>query len=323
MRSAPLLVIAVIAALTVQSAALAQTADLHATAEEQFKQGRELMNQGDCRKALALFQTSHAAEPGRGKLLNMAICEEQLGMLAPALRHFQELLPQLPANDERLSIARQHIQKLDKKVARVKVALAPWAAKEARVTLDDVALDASKLDADVPVDPGKHVVSVAQQGRSTRRYEVTVEPAGRASIVVEPGDSIAPAGVVAPPPPNDPSNANDPLNGKQIGGIAALSAGALGLGIGAVTGALALVKHQHAEELCPSHTGCSAEVLSDARAGKALSIASTVTLVAGALGAGTGAILLIMGRRSKASARAVVIPAPLHGGGWISVHGSF
>src|SRR4051812_8453221 len=82
------------------ASALSQPADARATAEDQFRRGRELMNKGDCKRALELFRASQSAEPGRGKLANIALCEEKLGLLVPALRHFQEVLPQL-TGDER------------------------------------------------------------------------------------------------------------------------------------------------------------------------------------------------------------------------------
>lgn len=47
------------------------------------------MQAGDLAKARALFVRSYRLDPAVGTLLNLAMCEERLGMRDDALRHYQ------------------------------------------------------------------------------------------------------------------------------------------------------------------------------------------------------------------------------------------
>src|SRR6185369_13126725 len=98
-------------ALAAPAPALAQP-DKHTQAEEQFHKAREAQTKGDYKKALELLRASQALEPGRGKLVNIAICEMELGLLGASVRHFEEVLPQLPAGDERLPIVQKQLAQL-------------------------------------------------------------------------------------------------------------------------------------------------------------------------------------------------------------------
>src|SRR5262245_36047501 len=73
-------------------------------ADEAFRKGREYMKEGNYRMALPLLRESHRADPGRGKLTNIAICEARLGLVGSATRHIRELLQQLPPGDERVAM---------------------------------------------------------------------------------------------------------------------------------------------------------------------------------------------------------------------------
>src|SRR5215813_12390574 len=87
-------------ALSLPGAVRAQPASGHAVADQQFQQGLEARDRGDFARALELFRASQALEPGRGKLLNIAMCEEEQNLLVAAMKHFQELAPQLEERDE-------------------------------------------------------------------------------------------------------------------------------------------------------------------------------------------------------------------------------
>src|SRR4051812_40776592 len=108
--------LAAVLSIAAPAVARAQPAEVHAAAEEQFRQGREAIKKGDYRLALKLLRASHTAEAGRGKLFNIAFCEEQLGLVASALKHFQEVLPQFPAGDERIEIVKLRLGQIEPRV---------------------------------------------------------------------------------------------------------------------------------------------------------------------------------------------------------------
>lgn len=60
-----------------------------AGAEQAFQDARQAMQAGDTAKARALFLRSYRLEPAVGTLLNLAMCEEKLGMRDDAIRHYQ------------------------------------------------------------------------------------------------------------------------------------------------------------------------------------------------------------------------------------------
>src|SRR5690348_2865501 len=128
--------LAVILLLGAPGRALAQPSDAHAQAEDYFRQGREALARGDHRTALRLFQVSHGLEPGRGKLINVAVCEERLGLYASALKHFQEARVNLPSGDDREQLLKQHLDAVGPRVPYLRIQLVTGAPRGSGVTLD-------------------------------------------------------------------------------------------------------------------------------------------------------------------------------------------
>jgi hypothetical protein len=307
-----LLVAAVPFLLAAPLAATAQPATAaHAEAEDLFRRGREALARGDYQGALALLRDSQALERGRGKLVNIAICEEKLGQLATAAEHFQEVLPQLPADDDRLPIVKQRLAELEPRLPRLRVVLAPGAPAGALVRRDGAPLAPAALGAEIPIDPGKHVVTVSAPGVPEKRYEITAFEGKRETLTVEPGTSpaLAPA----------PAEAAPPASGLRVGGFVAGGVGLAGFALFGVAGAIALSDHGFVEGQCPSHMGCSPEVLSRASAGKALSIASAVGLGLGIAGIGVAIPLLVKGRAPAPKVGVTALP----GGAFFGAQGAF
>ena len=309
--------IALTVALCAPQVASAQTSpgvtkDVHAKAEEQFRLGRKAQDNGDFKPALEYFRASHALEPGRGKLLNIAICEKEIGLLATAMQHFQEVLPQLTAGDPRIAIVKKNIAELEPRLPHVRISLAGSALPGSEVTFDGAAVAPSALGTDIPVDPGDHVVIVTAPGRPDRRYEVKVEEGKKMALEVEPG---------AAPPPPAPVKPDEPrsMDGRRLGGFIAGGIGLAGLAAGSVTGAIALSDHSDVEGKCPTHRGCSQDVLDQASRGKSLSIVSTVAFAAGAVGVGVGLYIVLSGGDSGPAVGLMVLPD----GGRMGIHGKF
>ena len=296
-------------------------------AQEQFKQGRDAFKVNDFERALTLFRKSQELYPATGTLLNLAICEARLGQLVAARRHFKEVVPQLIAGDPRLTLAKKELAALEPRVPHLRIELAPGAPEGAQVSLD--AAPAS-LGVDVPADPGQHVVEVTAPGREPRRYEVKLAEGTNASLQVEPGTTL---GVAAPPPPDEPPAG--PMSSRRTLGFVIGGVGIAGLGVGAVTGILALGKKGDVEDACPDPDECTPAGVKLADSGRTLSIVSTVAFALGAAGAGVGAYLVLTGGDepddSASTARGLRRPGPtakvsagvLPGGGGLSVRGTF
>jgi hypothetical protein len=296
--------------------ALAQQAQpaapAHAQAEEQFRQGREAQNKGDFQRALDLFRASEALEPGRGKLINMAICEEKLGLPGSALRHLDEVLPQLPPGDERLPIVQKRLAQLRTRAPMLRLDLAPGTPDRARVELDGAAVPAAQLAAEIPVDPGKHTVTLTAEGRAAAHQDVELKEQEHRTLRLEAGASLgAPAAGQGPLASEAPApDAPEPGARRRTVGLATGGIGVAMLVIGAGTGIASLVDHGAAVSGCPTHLGCSQSVLDDASRGKALAVASTVTFITGAALVGVGAYLVLSGGPAQPKAAVGLVGLP-------------
>ncbi|NUQ79692.1 MAG: hypothetical protein HUU21_39805 [Polyangiaceae bacterium] len=313
--------LALTVALCAPQVSFAQTqkgisAEVHAKAEEQFRLGRKAQDNGDFKPALEYFRASHALEPGRGKLLNIAICEKEIGLLATAMQHFQEVLPQLAAGDPRIAIVKKNIAELEPRLPHFTISLASGAPPGSVVTLDGSSIAPSALGTDIPVDPGDHVILVTAAGRPDRRYELKAEEGKKIVLEVEPG-AVPLATAQAPLSTDAPRGPNT----RRLGGFIAGGVGIAGLAVGGLTGALALSDHSDVEEQCPTHRGCSQEVIDQASRGKSLSIASTVAFAAGAVGVGVGLYLVLSSGESTSAPAVGLTLSP--DGGRVGLRGSF
>jgi hypothetical protein len=277
---------------------------MNARADEQFRKGREEQERGNCPKALEHFRESHALKPGRGTLLNMGLCEKKLGQLANALRHLEELLPQLPAGDERRQIVRDALAEIKPKISYLRVNLKANAPAGTVVTYDNAELEPTMMGTEMPIDPGKHVVGVEAPGVPNRKYNVVIGEGKRQTLEVEPGAPGAEgsganvlSGAGAPgDAPEDSSRATKRTVGFVVGGV-----GIAGLITGAITGGLALSDNNAAEKACPTRKGCSSEVIDISNRGQTLSVVNTVALAVGVVGVAVAIPLIIMNGKAKES----------------------
>jgi hypothetical protein len=155
--------------------------------ERLFMQGRQAARDGNHEKALELFRESHALEPAPGTLLNIADCEERLGRLTEARKHYGQLIEELPATDERRRIAAQHANEIDVRAPRLRVGLARGAPEGTTVTLDGAPIAAAGADDALPVDPGRHVVIATAPGRKESRITVTLPERAESHIEIDGG----------------------------------------------------------------------------------------------------------------------------------------
>jgi hypothetical protein len=305
-------------AVNAPSVALAQSPDAHARAEQQFRQARKAMDAKEFRQALSLLHASQDLEARPSTLLNIAVCEEELGMLATAMRHFEDVMIQLKEGDARLPVAKEHIVKLGPRLPHVRIEMPPGAPEGTVILLDGAPVAAAALGSEIPVDPGKHEVIFDAPGSPERRYEVVAEEAKRVVVAVEPWPDTG-----APPPP-PLAEMPQPRNNRRLAGYVVGGVGLAGLGAGAVIGILTVLQHDELERKCPSHTGCPPEVIRGASEGQSLSLVSTVALAAGAVGLGVGTYLVLSsGPAKKTAATATVGATVLPGGAMLGAWGTF
>ncbi len=321
---------ALVAALLLATPVVAQPRD-PAAAEALFLDGRKAAAAGDQATACARFRESQRLDPAIGTVLNIAICEEALGQLASAWQHYQECAQGLPPGDDRQTMARVGVERLEKRAPRLTLALAPGAVEGTRVERDGIELSSASFGVALPVDPGNHSVLVLAPGHEPRSYALSLREAQRETLVVEPGavsvgappvgaTTAQPAGVAPQPAGDGPTRktgSSSKTAGYVIGGI-----GVAGLLTSAVTGAMVLGKKGVVERECNADKECSQAALDAGEAGKTLSTVSTIAFAVGAVGVGVGAYLVISsGDSAQPATRVGIATSP--GGARLSFAASF
>lgn len=296
-----------------------------------FDAAREALKKGDTREALALFQASLAFNKTAGTLLNLASCEEALGLLASASKHYREAAALLNQTDTRVSIAVARVTALEPRIPTLRVRLDKAAPAATTVLLDDRTLGPDVLDTDMPLDPGKYVVSASTPGSAPRRYEVVLEERQRETKTVSPfvekpvesapTVASASAGPVASPPPQARPPAATTSPWRTIG-LVTLGVGGAGVLVGAVSGGLAVAKRQEIDQSCPGNgpRDCAPSLGSAYTTGTVFADVSTLTLAIGGAALAGGVVMVALSRHADEPAPATHLAV---GPGTVSVHGRF
>ena len=270
-------------------------------ARGQLQQGFTLKEQGKCNEAIPHFVESIQLDRQPKALLNLADCEEKLGRLGPAAKHFLEArdLANAQGVQNQATYAAQRLQSIEQRMPKLVIKLAPGVPPDTVVARDGVDLGPASLGTPLPIEAGKHTI-VARGGGLQRDYEVTVAQSGNTDVIVTPigGRAMtAPQGGTPPraaapgapvPVPSGgagaigigSSSATEGSNGniQRIGGVVLIGTGAVGLAVGSVFGLKVQSKNAEIRETCPEGTFCSPDemlqyysAVSDAKAARTIS----------------------------------------------------
>ncbi len=264
-----------------------------ATAKALFDHGLDEMKQGHYPEGCGALAESYKLNPQAGALFTLAECEAKRGRIATAIQRYEEYVAVF-VKLSRDKQARQHgrdvlskdqIGILSAKVPRVTLLLGTAAGAE--VTIDGVVVDHAALAGPIPVDPGDHVVFAHASGGSPveQRFSIAVAEQKTVSLSIEPK--------APPPPPPDPSP-----SGLRVAGFVAGGVGVVLLGVGAITGGLALgdkgtIQHDCKLNASTGIASCNQAGLAAGNDVTRLGAASTGTFIVGAAALAAGVGLLI------------------------------
>lgn len=191
-------------------AARAQEALDTAAAREHLTQGYKLKQQGQLKDALPHFVESLRLDPKLKTAINLADCEEKLGMLVEAQSHW--LLARDKASregDTRVKQeAEQRLAALDTRMPRLNIQFAPGVPADAQVYRDDVLLGRVSLSTALPTNPGEHKISVRAPGHEDSKYSIKLNERDSRSLTVD-------VGPVSKTPPKAAAGANAPSSDAQ------------------------------------------------------------------------------------------------------------
>jgi hypothetical protein len=193
---------AAVAVLVVRGAAAQSSGGESALPEVLYRQGRQLMAEGNVEKACAMFAESYRLDPATGTLLNLAVCHEAQNKLATAWLEFSDALTlaQRGQREDRVRFAQDRLAGLEPRLSRLTVTVAPEAniaGFETRV--DGVLVGIAVRGVPAPVDPGVHEVEARAPGRKTWSERVNIDRDGMNVHVVVPALhlEVAPANASA------------------------------------------------------------------------------------------------------------------------------
>lgn len=139
----------------------------------------------------------------------------------------------------------------------------------------------------MPIDPGPHEFTFEAPGAPTLTDTVILhegEKERRETVTLAIGPAPAPSAAAATPGTTEGDTTPKPgSSGKtqRVAGIVVGAVGIAGLGLGGIFGVLASSSWSTAQRECPSHSGCSAQAMSDRSSAVTGATVSTVGFIAG------------------------------------------
>jgi hypothetical protein len=311
-RSAIAVAFALAASSLARSAHAQSLDDAHARADALFREGQQLLTAGQVATACEKLEESQRLDPKLGRLLNVAYCHEQLGRNATAWGEYNQaaaLALQL-GQAERQTFARHQAGELARKLSFVQLDLAE-APDLSQVTVDGREIGRDQWGLPQPTDPGAHTMTFAAAGHRTRMQVVTVNSPGTVRVAVAPLEPEAPPPPAATPPPAPAlavvpaSEFRRPAGSSRAIGWSVGAAGGAALGAGVGFGLRAISLKRDADPLCPSRM-CTPQGMALIDDAKTAATVATVGFVAGVIGVGVGAWLVL--RTPSGSTQTTVAP---------------
>lgn len=254
------------------------------------------------------FETIRAPSLGLWSARALARC----GRLVQASERYLEVLRLDPNNgDEAVQraaqeeAAREH-QELQSRLPRVSLALFGTAAdQEVTVTLDGARLPSALVRAQVPVDPGEHVI-VARQGEARATQTFRVAEGARVNVSLQLLLPSRNSPVAAPTEVSVSSRDAEPRASRTALWLTLAGSGAA-LAVGGVTGVLAVRARAELSPRCPGDV-CSARDTTEVERLSTLRTVSTLSFALGGLGLGAAGVLWLTSPSTAPRARAFVRP---------------
>jgi hypothetical protein len=288
------------------------------SAEALFRAGRAASARGDHATACTHYRESFRLENAPGTLLNLALCEEALGKLASAWKHYQAVARALAGDDERLAWTKQRLRALDTRVPRLTIHIRPEPPANTRVLVGTNEIFNADLGTPLPIDHGRHEISVLAPKHAPKKYTVELVEGESKTLTLQAGPLLEsaptskPASARAvrhrPSPAHRPANAARGTSMRTVVGYSALGLGAAGLVTSAVTGALVLDRKATVDEHCNDDDQCQPAGLEAGREGSDLFTAAAISLAVGVVAGAAGFYLLWT--RPDTTTGIVVQPGP-------------
>lgn len=303
--------------------AVAQTTE--AVAESLFRDGKRLFQAEDYDHACPKLAQSYQIDPAGGTVLLLAICYEKQGKLASSWARYNDALAAAKRDqrEDRERRAREGLDSVEPKLSYIELKLDAATQSITGVTLaiDNVELPAIS-DARLPIDPGKHKLTVRAPNYETWSAEVSITGPSATESVVVPALQPKPVVTTSPNPiqptktnvtaPNDSGIAEERASNKNVRTMAYVlgGLGVASVGVGSYFGVRAISLKNDANSACPTKECTDAGAVS--KSGDAVSKAHLADAFIGAGAAVTlsAAVLWYLYRNDPTPAAPVASVTP-------------
>lgn len=276
-------------------------ADLE-SARELYKEGKALRDKGDLKGALERFKAAHAYGQTPVTGLELGKTHVALGELVEAREVLLSVGRMKVASDEtdKSAAARTEAADLAEQLRAkiptltVKVTGVPEGTA-IQILVDGAPIPAVGLGAIRKTNPGPHTVVVRASGKEASKPATLKEGESAEVVVAMEGAAAGPAGPAGSTGPTGATGPADtkpqPAEGKKIHVLTWIGAGVgvAGVGVGAVTGLMALSKASKVDSAC-SNGVCPTSAKSDVDSGRTFATVSTIGFIAGGAGVAAAAV---------------------------------
>jgi hypothetical protein len=305
-------------------------------AEVLFDRGVAEMEAGRYEEACPPIEQSYRLDPRLGTLFTLAECEAKRGLIATAVKRYEEYLTahgKLPRDKkskqgDRGLVARRQIDLFRPQLPQLTLVLPPAAPSDVVVLCDGAPVERGTLGAPMTLDPGPHVISTSAPQHASSEVRLKLARGQQMRL-----DLTLGAAVAASPPPlvqassDPPAQTKAPLaesdspspSGRRASAYVTGGVGLAGLVLGGVLGGLAIAEKGTVDDLCkptsaPGTLGCHGEGYAASQRMQTLGLWSTVGLGVGAAASVTAIILFATepGRPKKEARAAKIKGASAH-----------
>jgi hypothetical protein len=291
-------------------------------------EGKARLTAYDTTRAIEAFQKAHDLMHVPTTGIALARAHLAAGHLVEARDIALEVgrLPHDPGDPAVFDAARKHAKELDaqlrSRIPTVRIKIKGGAAS--RVAVDDVEIPSAIVGEPVAMNPGKRVITARSADGGEARAEVELAERDVKEIELtlaahkekDPKPVVAEAAPASPTPsapvPQLTGFGNDDVDRRPMGGRTPLAEvliyggfglGAVGLVVGSITGGMTLSKASDIDPQCANDI-CAPAARSDLDSANTLGTVSTISFIAGGIGAAAGVVGLLLPRKPASPRRA-------------------
>jgi hypothetical protein len=290
----------------------------HEAARVAGEAGLKLYSATRWQEAFEAFQRAESAFHAPTLVLYMAHCQRMRGKLIDARTLYQQVVSEAlgpGAPNQFLTaqlLARGELDRIRRRISGVVLTIKGASADRVRITVDGAPLPTS-TGTPQDLDPGEHTLTATAPGAAPIQRTITLTEGATTELelafqapsgptantdAIQPLDPSRPSTASGSPLPSSSTELQSPhpsvFQGIPRSAWVAFSVGAAGIGVGTVTGVVALNQASDIKAICAPLRRCPASERARVDTAGRTADASTIGLLLGGAGVATGVVLWLV-----------------------------